>query len=83
MAETKIPDDIKSMTFEDALDALEAIVRQLESGEIKLDGAIDAYERGALLKLHCERKLAEAKARVEKISVGPGGAVSAEPADLS
>lgn len=75
--------DISSLSFEQALQELEQIVRALEEGETSLDGAIDSYERGALLKRHCEEKLAQAKARVEKISVGPDGAISAEPADIS
>ena len=83
MGKTGIPDDIKALSFEDALDELEEIVRSLESGDTKLDGAIAAYERGALLKQHCETKLAEAKERVEKIAVGPGGTVKAEPADIA
>ena len=74
--------DIKSMNFEQALQELEQIVRALEEGETSLDGAIESYERGALLKRHCEEKLAQAKARVEKISVGSDGALSASPVDI-
>jgi exodeoxyribonuclease VII small subunit len=70
------------MSFEDALQELESIVRNLESGSGKLDAAIDAYERGAALKKHCEAKLREAQARIEKISIAADGTVSAEPAGL-
>lgn len=83
MGKTAIPDEIKALNFEEALSELEEIVRSLESGDTKLDGAIAAYERGALLKQHCEEKLAQAKERVEKIAVGPGGSVKAEPADIT
>jgi exodeoxyribonuclease VII small subunit len=82
MAERKAPADIQTMSFEDALKELEAIVRNLESGSGQLDAAIDAYERGAALKKHCEAKLREAQARIEKITVGPDGTVSSEPTDL-
>ncbi len=82
MTEQKIPTDIKAMKFEDALDELEKIVRSLEAGDTKLDDAISAYERGALLKAHCEAKLAEAKARVDKISLTAGGEATSEPAEL-
>ena len=78
-----LPEDIAAMSFEQALGELEDIVRQLESGERLLDDAIDAYERGALLKRHCESKLRQAQARVEKISIGGDGAPQAEPADIS
>ena len=72
--------DIESMSFEDALKELESIVQQLERGQIKLDEAIAAYERGATLKRHCEQKLAEAKAKVEKITLAADGTVGSEPA---
>lgn len=74
--------DIAAMSFEDALAELEAIVSELEDGRIKLDAAISAYERGAGLKAHCEKKLSEAKAKVEKISLGPSGPEGVEPADV-
>ncbi len=74
--------DIAVMSFEDALAELETIVRELEDGRVKLDGAISAYERGARLKAHCEKKLAEAKAKVEKISLGSSGPEGVEPADI-
>ena len=82
MAERPILADIARMSFEDALAELEKIVRRLEEGKGKLDDAIAAYERGAMLKRHCEAKLQEAQARVEKIVLGPDGSVSAEPANL-
>lgn len=82
MTGSKQDGDIAGMSFEDALSELEAIVRRLESGEGKLEDAIEAYERGAALKSHCEKKLNEAKAKVEKISLGPGGKVATEPADI-
>jgi exodeoxyribonuclease VII small subunit len=81
-AQPKTDDDIAKMSFEDALEELEDIVRQLEDGSIKLDQAIGAYERGAKLKAHCEAKLTEAKTKVEKISLGPEGAEGTEPADI-
>jgi len=76
------PADVASLSFEEALRELEAIVQELERGQVKLDEAIARYERGALLKRHCEAKLAEAKAKVEKIVLTAGGAVSTENAGL-
>jgi exodeoxyribonuclease VII small subunit len=80
MSETLLLPDIAAMSFEDALAELEQIVRRLEAGQVKLDEAILSYERGAQLKRHCERKLNEAQQRVERIVVGPDGAIAAEPA---
>ena len=59
--------DISGLSFEDALAELERIVKGLEGGQQKLEDAISAYERGALLRGHCESKLAEAEARVQAI----------------
>ena len=78
----KAADNIAAMPFEDALKELEDIVRSLEQGKAKLDDAIAAYERGAKLKKHCEDKLREAKMRIDKIEIGPGGEVRAEKADI-
>ena len=75
--------DIAALSFEDALKELEAIVQQLERGQVKLDEAIAAYERGAALKRHCEQKLAEAKMKVEKIVFAADGTVGTQPADLN
>ena len=74
--------DIAAMSFEDALAELEAIVRGLEEGKGNLEDAIGAYERGAALKRHCERKLNEAKAKVDKISIGTDGVAELESMDL-
>jgi exodeoxyribonuclease VII small subunit len=74
--------DIAEMSFEDALAELEEIVRTLEGGKGKLEEAITAYERGAQLKAHCEKKLKEAQAKVEKISLGAGGEAMTEPANI-
>ena len=60
-------DTLSGLSFEDALTELERIVRGLEGGQQKLEDAIGAYERGALLRRHCEAKLAEAEARVHAI----------------
>jgi len=81
--EPAVPKDISELSFEDALKELEAIVKQLEQGQVKLDEAITAYERGALLKKHCEQKLAEAKMKVEKIVFSADGTVGTQPADLN
>lgn len=78
---TPIPPDIAELGFEDALKELEDIVRQLESGKAKLDAAISSYERGVLLKRHCEEKLREAQMKIDKIVAGADG-LKTEPAGL-
>ncbi|WP_419317594.1 exodeoxyribonuclease VII small subunit [Caulobacter sp. ErkDOM-E] len=75
--------DLAGLSFEQALAELEKIVSELESGQAPLERSIDIYERGAALKAHCEKKLEAARLKVEKIVLGQGGAVSAEPADFA
>ncbi|WP_379550235.1 exodeoxyribonuclease VII small subunit [Qipengyuania sp. DGS5-3] len=59
--------NIAEMNFEDALRALESVVRRLESGEVPLDESIDLYEQGEKLRAHCQSRLDAAQARIEKI----------------
>ena len=65
--------DISSLNFEKALAQLEEIVAKLESGKVDLEESIKIYERGEALRKHCEAKLAEAEARIEKIVLSPQG----------
>ena len=74
MAES--PAEIASLTFEDALRALEDVVRKLESGEVALDDSITLYERGETLRKHCQARLDAASARIEKIVSGTDGQVA-------
>ena len=60
-------ENLATLSFEDALGELELIVRGLEGGQQKLEEAILCFERGAVLRRHCETKLAEAEARVQVI----------------
>jgi exodeoxyribonuclease VII small subunit len=74
--------DLSQMSFEQALKALEDVVRRLETGEVPLEESIDLYERGEKLRKHCQARLDAAQARIEKIVAGPDGkAVGVEPFD--
>ncbi|APE28638.1 Exodeoxyribonuclease VII small subunit [Aurantiacibacter gangjinensis] len=64
---------IADMSFEDALRALEDVVRRLEGGEVPLDESIALYERGEKLRRHCQARLDAAQERIEKIVAGPDG----------
>lgn len=66
-------DDIKTMSFEEAMKELEATVGKLETGEATLEESIALYERGALLRKHCEDRLRQAEERVEKITLAADG----------
>jgi len=74
--------DLSQMSFEQALRALEDVVRRLETGEVPLEESIDLYERGEQLRKHCQARLDAAQARIEKIVAGPDGkAAGTEPFD--
>ena len=64
---------VDSLSFEAALAELQKIVGSLESGQTALDDSIAAYERGVALKSHCEKKLRDAQAKIEKISLSADG----------
>jgi exodeoxyribonuclease VII small subunit len=74
--------DIKAMSFEQALEALERIVDDLEKGDVALDQSIRIYERGEALKTHCDRLLKAAEDKVEKIRLSRDGKpTGTEPLD--
>jgi len=83
MADTEqtLPDDIAAMSFEAALAELESVVQKLESGQVSLEDSIDSYTRGTQLKQHCEARLADAQARIEKVVVS-GDGIKTEPANI-
>jgi len=59
---------IENITFESALKELEEIVRRLDNGQESLENSISSYERASELKNFCEKKLQEAKFKIEKIT---------------
>lgn len=79
----KAAGEIAAMSFEEALAELQDLVKSLERGDNKLDDAINAYERGARLKAHCETKLKEAQLKVEKIVLGADGKIGTAPANIT
>lgn len=70
-------DEIKDLSFEEAVIQLENIVRELESGRIKLDDAVAAYEKAMALKQLCEAKLKSAQLKIEKLEIGAADNVQA------
>jgi len=74
--------DIPQLSFEKALTELEGIVGKLERGDVELEESIVMYERGEALKAHCNQLLAQAEAKVEKITTDTTGRPSGtEPLD--
>ena len=74
--------DVRALSFEQALEALERIVDDLERGDVPLDQSIKIYERGEALKIHCEKLLKAAEDKVEKIRLSRDGKpAGVEPLD--
>lgn len=73
MSDNASHEDLKSLTFEQALQELETIVTQLERGDVALEKSIAIYERGEALKAHCDSLLKQAEQKVEKIRLNQDG----------
>jgi exodeoxyribonuclease VII small subunit len=67
MAKTQSPKPVAELTFEQALDELDVLVRRMEAGELSLDDAVAAYRRGAELARHCQGKLAVAEQEIRRL----------------
>jgi exodeoxyribonuclease VII small subunit len=75
--------DVKTLSFERAIEELETIVKRLEDGKVPLEESVAIYERGESLKRRCEELLRQAEARVDKITTDANGnAVGTEPLDV-
>ena len=66
------------LSFETGLQQLEAIVKEMESGELPLERALELFERGMKLSDACRKQLEEAETRVE-ILMKRAGEVHPEP----
>lgn len=75
-ASTNQPVDPAQLSFEDALRALESIVRRLEGGDVPLDDSIALYAQGEELRKRCLERLQAAEARIARLTIDPHGAVT-------
>ena len=65
MSETKTPDDIQAMSYEQARDELVAVVGKLEQGGTTLEESIALWERGEALAARCEEWLVGARSHLD------------------
>ena len=70
------------MTFEEAMNRLDVIVRLLERGDAPLDQSLALFQEGAGLVRRCEKELDEAEQVVRKLRKGPDGAPEELPFDM-
>lgn len=78
MPKSPAPEPDKAPSFEQRLDELDAVVKQLETSELPLEKAIELFERGVKLSESCRKELLEAETRVE-ILLKKGASVEPEP----
>jgi exodeoxyribonuclease VII small subunit len=72
----------KEKSFEEALNRLEAIVLELEEGELSLEEAVKKFEEGVELSSFCTKKLTQAEEKVEKLVKTAKGEFKTGPLDL-
>ena len=60
--------DLADMDFESALGELEALVEQMETGELSLEDSLSAFERGVKLTRHCQGALKNAELKVKVLT---------------
>ncbi len=68
-------DDLSALSYEAALAELDEIITRLERGDVELEAAISAYERGAALTRHCAQLLDRTEQKISQLVVGPAGEV--------
>jgi len=72
----------ENISFEEALSELEEIVKKIDNGQETLEVAVNSFERGVLLKNYCEKKLKEARLKIEKITKLEGSTVTLEETEV-
>lgn len=82
MSDEKAAADEKDMSFEEAFARLEQIVRQLESGEVKLDESLRLFEEGVRLSRRCAAQLDAAEGRIVQLLERPDGTVEEAPFEV-
>ena len=69
MSNKDIKENISNLSFEEALEELENITQSFEDGNSTLEDAVNLYNKGVLLKKHCEQKLKEAKKKIDEVKI--------------
>jgi exodeoxyribonuclease VII small subunit len=71
----------EEMSFEEALTKLEEVVNHLEEGKLSLEDSLAKFEKGIVLSRMCNKRLVEAKQKVERL-IEKNGKVSTEPMNV-
>ena len=63
----RIEKKLDELSYEEAFEKLQNIVKLLEEGKVSLDESIKYYEQGIILKNHCEKKLKNAEVKIKNV----------------
>jgi len=66
--ESQADDDLAALDFETAIEELEALVDQMEAGDLSLEASLVAYERGVRLTRHCQAALRNAELKIKRLT---------------
>jgi len=72
----------EEIRFEKALEKLEKIVTDLESGDVSLEDALKKYEEGVRMSQACQKKLSQAEKKIEILTRTLDGTLQKEPFDI-
>jgi len=75
---TKRSANLSKLSFEDAIGELEALIDQIEAGEIGLEESLKRYERGSALIERCRSILDGVQQRIGELTAGPDGTLRAK-----
>jgi exodeoxyribonuclease VII small subunit len=60
-------DNIEQLSYEVAYQQLEALIEQLEGGELSLEESVERYQQGQLLSAHCQKLLEDAELKIKQV----------------
>ena len=69
----------KAISFEQAIEELQAIVTAMEAGNVSLDDSLGLYERGVELVRFCNQRLEEAQQRISIVQTASDGTIGQKP----
>jgi exodeoxyribonuclease VII small subunit len=69
---------LKQLDFEQAFEELQALVRQLDQGELPLEDSLKLFERGQALAARCSQLLDEAELRLRALAPDESGGYTEE-----
>ncbi len=65
-------EEVENMSFEESINTLEGLVKELEAGGLDLDRSIEIFEKAVILRNHCRKILDESERKIQKIMESSG-----------